>query len=311
MANTDGAASLDDLRIFLAVCEAGGFRKAARSLGLSVSTVSETVTRLEARLGVPLLGRTTRSVMPTEVGRQLAGRVAPVLSEARAALDEAASSQAAVRGRLRLNVPAAVMLDILPPLIDRYMAAHPQVRVEIVVEDRLVDITAADCDAGIRYGEHLEQDMIAIPIGPRRQETALAASPAYLERRGAPAHPRELLGHDCIRIRLSGAALPPWEFERGGEVLLVDPPAVLTIGSAGAMAAIAHAIAGRGVLYMFRNWIDPHLRSGALVPLLPDWWQRYDGPRLYFSRRLMPKPLRAFVDIVAQGRGAAGSALPL
>ncbi|WP_062118298.1 LysR family transcriptional regulator [Aureimonas sp. AU40] len=308
MANNDARPSLDDLRVLLAVTEAGGFRRAARSLGLSVSTVSETITRLESSLGVPLISRTTRSVMPTEAGRRLTERVAPLLFEARAALDEAASSGPALRGRLKLNVPGAVMVDILPPLIDRYMAAYPDVRIEIVVEDRLVDITAADCDAGIRYGEHLEQDMIAVPIGPRRQEGALAASPAYLTRRGLPAHPSDLLDHDCIRVRISGAALGPWEFEREGVELTVDPPARLTMGTGGAAAAIELAIAGHGILYMFRNWLDPHLASGALAPILPDWWQPFDGPRLYFSRRLVPAPLRAFIDLAADERSRQPSA---
>ncbi|WP_207485967.1 LysR family transcriptional regulator [Arenibaculum pallidiluteum] len=303
MPNNDALSSLDDLRVFLAVSDAGGFRTAARQLGVSASTVSETITRLETRLGVSLFNRTTRSVMLTEAGRLLAERLAPLVSEARAALDEAASSRDGVRGRLKLNVPGAVMVDILPPLIDRYMAAHPDVRVEIVVEERLVDITAADCDAGIRYGEHLEQDVIAIPIGPRHQQAALGACPSYLARHGLPTHPRELLDHGCIRTRIAGAALAPWEFEREGEELTVDPPARLTVSTGGALAAISLALSGRGIIYMFRNWLDPHYASGALVPVLQDWWPRYDGPRLYFARRLMPAPLRAFVDLVAEERG--------
>lgn len=302
MPNNDAAPSLDDLRIFLAVADANGFRTAAKRLGQSPSTISETISRLETQLGVPLFSRTTRSIMLTEAGRLLAMRTAPLLSEARAALDEAASSQNTVRGRLRLNVPGAVMFDILPPIIDRYMATYPEVRVELVVEDRLVDITAADCDAGIRYGEHLEQDMIAIPLGPRHQQAALAAAPSYLQRRGAPAHPSDLLAHDCIRIRIAGATVGEWEFEREDEVLTVDPPARLIVSTGGAMAAIDLAKSGRGLLYTFRNWLDPHFESGALVPVLQTWWPRYEGPRLYFSRRFMPAPLRAFVDLVAEAR---------
>src|SRR5690606_24861694 len=145
--------------VFLTVVEAGGFRLAARRLGLSPSTVSETVSRLEARLGVPLLARTTRSVAPTEAGGALASRLTPLFSETLAAMREIANSKDIVRGRLKLAVPGVVMRDILPPLIDLYLERHPEVQVEIVVEDRLVDITAAGCDAGIRYGEHLEQDM--------------------------------------------------------------------------------------------------------------------------------------------------------
>jgi DNA-binding transcriptional LysR family regulator len=172
------------------------------------STVSETISRLEARLGVPLLVRTTRSVRLTETGQALAERLEPVMSEARAALDDAASSQDRVRGRLKLNVPGAVMVDILPPLIDGFLAAHPHVRIEVLVDDRLVDIIAAGCDAGIRYGEHLVQDMIAVPIGPRQQQGAVAASPNYLRRRGSPTHPRDLLTTIASERALQAARSP-------------------------------------------------------------------------------------------------------
>lgn len=302
MSNNYPFPSLDDLSVFLAVSRGEGFRTAARWLGVSPSTVSETISRLEGRLGVPLLTRTTRSVQLTEAGRALAERLEPVMSEARAALDEAASSQNRVRGRLKLNVPGAVMVDILPPLIDGFLAAHPEVRIEVMVDDRLVDITAAGCDAGIRYGEHLAQDMIAVPIGPRRQCGALVASPDYLSRRGTPMHPRDLLDHDCIRMRFGSGALIEWEFEKEGETLMVDPPARLIIGTAGAAAAIDLAVAGRGLICAFRNWLDPHLKRGVLVPVLPDWWPVFEGPRLYFSSRLMPMPLRAFIDFITEQR---------
>jgi DNA-binding transcriptional LysR family regulator len=308
MSNNYPFPSLDDLSVFLAVSQGRGFRTAARWLGVSPSTVSETISRLEARLGVPLLVRTTRSVQLTEAGRALAERLEPVMSEARAALDDAASSQDRVHGRLKLNVPGAVMIDILPPLIDGFLAAHPHVRIEVMVDDRLDDITAAGCDAGIRYGEHLAQDMIAVPIGPRRQWSALAASPDYLSRRGVPTHPRDLLDHDCVRTRFASGALTEWEFEKEGEKLLVDPPARLIIGTAGTVAAIGLAVAGHGLIYTFRNWLDPHLERGALVPVLSDWWLVFDGPRLYFSSRFMPTPLRAFIDFVAEQRALSDQA---
>ncbi|WP_127902748.1 LysR family transcriptional regulator [Solirhodobacter olei] len=303
MPNTAGQPSLDDLSVFLAVAEAGGFRAAARRLGLSASTVSETVSRLERQVGVPLLSRTTRSVRLTETGRELAGRLAPLLTGAQAALDAAASSGEAVRGLLKLNVPGAVMVDILPPLIDGFLTAHPGVRMEVQVDDRLIDVTAADCDAGIRYGEHLAQDMIAVPIGPRRQRSALVAAPAYLARRGLPRHPGDLLEHDCLRVRFASGALAAWELSKDGEVLVVDPPARVVVGAAAPHAVIDLAVAGQGIVGIFHNWVAPHLESGALVPVLKDWWSDFEGPRLYFSSRFMPPPLRAFVDYIA-GPGA-------
>ena len=305
VANNDDRLGLDDLTVFLAVCETGGFRAAAKRLGLSPSTVSEKIVELEARLSAPLLIRTTRSVMPTEVGRALANRLSPLLVEARAALQDAASSQHSVRGTLKLNVTGAVMVDILPPLIERFIAAHPEVRVEIMVEDRLVDVTAAGCDAGIRYGEHLAQDMIAVSIGPRHQRFALAAAASYLDGRGRPQHPRDLLSHDCIRLRFSSGVLVEWALESGEETFAVDPTGRLIIGVDAAPAAIEFARSGRGIIGTFENWLTPLLDSGALEAVLPEWWPRFEGPQLYFSNRFMPAPLRAFVDLIAADRATS------
>jgi DNA-binding transcriptional LysR family regulator len=309
MPNNNDALNLDDLAIFLAVLDAGGFRAAAIRLGLSPSTVSEKIVQLETRLGGPLLIRTTRSVMPTEMGQALAHRLSPLLAEARAALHDAASSQQRVRGLLKINVTGAVMVDILPPLIDRFVEAHPEVRVEIMVDDRLVDIVAAGCDAGIRYGEHLAQDMIAVPIGPRYQQVAFAAAPSYLAARGVPSHPNALLDHECIRLRFSSGALVEWKFERGEETVTVNPPGRLIVGVNAASAAIDFARSGRGIIGTFENWLDPSLKTGDLLPVLPEWWVRFEGPQLYFSSRFMSAPLRAFVEHI-KGERAAASSLP-
>jgi len=195
-----------------------------------------------------------------------------------------------------------VMVDILPPLIDGFLQTHPQVRVEILVEDNLVDIVAKGCDAGIRYGEHLAQDMIAVPIGPHTQQAALAAAPAYIEARGMPARPEELLEHDCIRMRFASGHLIEWEVEKDGEVKILDPPARLILSTASPATIISHAAAGRGIVQTFRNWLDPHFERGALVPVLEDWWPEFTGPQLYFPRRFSPAPLRAFIDFVASKR---------
>lgn len=167
--------SLEDLAVFLAVCKAGGFRAAATRLGMSPSNVSDTIARIETMLGVPLLTRNTRSVVPTEAGQALAARLTPLFAATRAALHDVVDAGREVQGLLKLNVAGAVMVDILPPLIDRFLAAYPAVQVEVVVDDRFVDAIADGCTAGIRYGERLAQDMIAVPIGPRYQQLALAA----------------------------------------------------------------------------------------------------------------------------------------
>ncbi|TMV14633.1 LysR family transcriptional regulator [Arenibacterium halophilum] len=294
--------NLDDLGVFLAVVRARGFRSAARTLGLSPATISDTIARLESRLDTRLLTRTTRSVAPTEAGHELAERIAPLLADAADAMDSVRSRSGTLQGRLTLNVPGAVMVDILPPLIEGFMARHPGVTVEIMVDDRLVDTVAAQCDAGVRYGEALAQDMIALPLGPRRQQAALAAAPAYLERAGIPAHPRDLLHHDCLRARFTSGALVPWEFERNGETLSLDVRARLTVGTNGSAALIGHAISGMGLCMAFRNWLQPHFDSGALVPVLQDWWPGFEGPFLYFHGRRPPAPLRAFVDYLRAAR---------
>ena len=310
MPNSSNVLRLDDLSIFLAVLEARGFRTASKHLGLSPSTVSEKITLLEAQLGVPLLVRTTRSVMPTEAGQLLANRLSPLLKEARAALQDAENSQQEVRGLLKLNVTGAVMVDILPPLLDRFLLLHPHVRLEVMVDDRLVDIVAAGCDAGIRYGEHLALDMIAVPVGPPWQTLAYAAAPSYLEKRGTPLTPSDLLSHDCIRLRFSSGALAAWDFERGEEAMKIDPTGRVIVGVDGAPAAIDLARAGRGIIGTFQNWLDPYLQTGELVPILDEWWPQFEGPRLYFSSRVMPAPLRAFVDLVARVSAKVPAILP-
>ncbi|WP_312631316.1 LysR family transcriptional regulator [Pantoea piersonii] len=302
MANNNGAAGMENLSIFLTVLNERSFRTAAKQLGLSPSTVSEKVSALERELGIPLFIRTTRSVTATAAGLALAERITPLLTEMRAALNDVASSQQSVRGVLKLNVTGAVMVDILPPLLDRFLSRHPQLRVELMVDDRLVDATLAGCDAGIRYGEHLAKDTIAVPIGPRTQRLALAAAPGYLASSGSVVHPADLLEHACIRLKYSSGALIPWEFERAGKTFIVDPPGRLTIGVNGASAAIDLARSGKGIIATFENWLQPHFATGDLQPLLPEWWLTFEGPWLYFSSRFKAAPLRAFVDFLKEER---------
>lgn len=292
---------LSDLNAFLAVARAKGFRVGARASGGSASGLSEAVRRLETQLGVRLLNRSTRSVAPTEAGQRLLEQLEPALSEVRAALDIVNGFRSRPAGTLRLNVPISAARLVLPAIVPRFLAAYPDIRLEVIADDSFVDVLAAGCDAGIRYDERLEKDMVAVPIGPRVQRFATAASPAYLERRGRPQHPRELLDHACLLGRFSsGAMTTPWEFEREGEVVKVDPagPLIVQVGAATDLA-IEAAIAGTGIVSLFEDWLRPYFDSGALEPVLEPWWQRFSGPFLYYpGRRLLPAPLRAFVDFI-------------
>jgi DNA-binding transcriptional LysR family regulator len=298
------AADLSDLAAFMAVARAGGFRDGARASGSSASSLSEAVRRLEVRLGVRLFNRSTRSVAPTEAGARLLERLGPALGEVEAALDVVNRFRDRPAGTLRLNVPVSAARLVLPAIVPPFLAAYPDIHLDVIAEDDFVDVLAAGCDAGIRYDERLEQDMIAVPIGPRRQRFATAASPAYLDRHGRPSHPRELLSHTCLRGRFTSGAMTAWEFERDGEILRVDPtgPLIVRAGAATDLAVDA-AVAGTGIIHLFEDWLRPYLDSGALLPVLEPWWQVFSGPFLYYpGRRHLPAPLRAFVDFIATHR---------
>jgi DNA-binding transcriptional LysR family regulator len=301
---------LNDLAAFVSVARAAGFRDAARTGGVSASGLSVAVNRLEAKLGVRLLNRTTRSVVPTEAGQRLIERLTPVLADMEAALDVLNAFRDRPAGTLKLNVPAGVAKVVLPPIVAGFLKAYPDIRLEVMVEDGFVDIIAAGCDAGIRYDERLEQNMIAVPIGPRLQRFATAAAPEYLAARGRPKHPRDLLSHSCLRGQFASGATPTWDFERNGEVVRVDPAPVLISRPGGAFdLAVSAAVAGLGIVHLWEQWLRPYFDSGALEPILEPWWQTFSGPFLYYSgRRHLPVPLRAFVDFIkAEGRQAAAA----
>lgn len=291
---------LGDLSAFVAVARAGGFREAARATDGSASGLSEAVRRLEARLGVRLLNRTTRSVAPTEAGSSLLARLDPVWSEIDSALDVVNGFRDTPTGTLRLNVSMSAARLVLPAIVPAFLAKYPEIRLEVVAEESFVDVLAAGCDAGIRYEERLEQDMIAVPIGPRTQRMAAAASPAWLARHGAPGHPRELALGACIRARFASGAMIDWMFERDGETVTIEPNGQLLVQVGGALdLAIDSAVQGLGVIYLFEDWLKPYVERGELEPVLQPWWPQFSGPYLYYSgRRLVPAPLRAFVDFI-------------
>jgi len=245
-----------------------------------------------------LLHRTTRNVAPTEAGARLLERLRPALAEIESALDVVNGFRDRPAGRLRLNVPVNVARVVLPHIVPPFLAAYPDICLEVIAEDRFIDLVAEGCDAGIRYEERLEQDMIAIPIGPRHQRLATAASPAYLDRRSRPEHPRDLLDHACLRGRHASGVINPWEFERDGETVTVTPKGPLIVGIGATVdLAVEAAVAGSGIIYLFEDWLRPYIDRGELEPILESWWPTFSGPFLYYpGRRHLPAPLRAFID---------------
>lgn len=293
---------LSDLDAFVAIARARSFRGAAALRDVSASSLSDALRRLEAQLGVRLLNRTTRSVTPTEAGERLLERLAPALGEIAGALDAVHSLRDSPTGTLRLNVPVIVGRHVLPPIAARFLAAHPGIRLEVTAEDSFVDVLAGGFDAGIRYEERVERDMIAVPIGPRIQRFVIAAAPSYLAARGRPRHPKDLLDHACIRHRFASGRVAGWEFERDGQIIRISPDGPL-IANAIEME-VAAAVEGLGVISSFEEVLRPHLDSGTLASVMEEWWQSFSGPYLYYpSRTHMPAPLRAFVDFIKAERG--------
>ncbi|MCX0501759.1 LysR family transcriptional regulator [Erwinia billingiae] len=290
------------LHAVVAVAKAGGFREAARVTGSNPSRLSDAVRRAEQQLGIRLFHRTTRSVSLTEAGRTLMARLMPAMNEMESALDDINRYRDTPSGTLRLNVPISASRLILPTIVPAFMARYPDIQLEIVAESNVQDVFREGCDAGIRYDEKLEQDVIAVPIGPRKQRFALAASADYLNQAGRPTHPHHLMQHRCLRGRFASGVEPEWEFEREGENLRVQPPAALLVSiGAGVDLAVDTAIAGGGIVYLFETWLAPYFARGELEPILQPWWLTFPGPWLYYpDRRLIPAPLRAFIDFVGE-----------
>lgn len=296
------AASLSDLHAFACVARLRSFRRAAAELEVSPSALSHALRNLETRLGVRLLNRTTRSVAPTEAGERLLARLSPALRDLQGALDEVNAFRDSPLGSLRLNAPHPACELVLAPLVAAFLARHPDMQVELVADDALVDIVAAGFDAGVRFGERLQQDMVAIPIGPP-QRFIVVASPDYLARHGVPRTPRELTAHRCIRIRFPGGALYRWEFSRAGESLDIEVNGALTVGE---MPLMIHAAEqGLGLAYVYASYAADALAAGRLVSVLDDWRAQDERFYLYYpSRRLLPAGLRAFVALVRAQGGA-------
>jgi DNA-binding transcriptional LysR family regulator len=285
---------LADLAAFAAVAARLSFRRAAVDRGVSPSALSHSIRGLEERLGVRLFNRTTRSVALTEAGAQLNERLRHVFGDIDAALDSINRFRDSPMGRLRLNVPRAAV-PMLAPVVNAFVRRHPDVSLEIVTDDALIDIVAAGFDAGIRFGEHLAQDMIAVRVG-RALRFAVVASPDYFARCGRPATPHDLNQHACIRRRFPSGAIFRWEFEKDNAPLDIDVPGRLTLDDPTLM--LQCAAAGAGIALVFEHEAELLLRAGSVISVLEDWCPRFPGMFLYHPmRRQMPAALRTFIDI--------------
>jgi DNA-binding transcriptional LysR family regulator len=281
---------------FLAIARHKSFRRAADELGCTPSALSHALRLMEERLDLRLVNRTTRSVALTEAGERLHARVAPAFRDIADALDDLDTFRGAPTGSLRINTAWASAHLALLPRVSRFIAAHPGIAVEIVVDDALVDMVSEGFDAGVRFGETIAKDMIAVPLGPR-QRTAIVASPDYIKRHGKPVRPEQLKDLPCVRFRFASGRFYAWEFERGGVELTIDVDGPLTLGDPQLMVQAARD--GVGLAFAFESQVQDLIAAGKLVRVLEDWCPFYSGFYLYYpSRRQLPSPLRAFIDFV-------------
>jgi DNA-binding transcriptional LysR family regulator len=291
---------LRDLAAFVAVARTRNFRRAALASRVSVSSLSQRLRDMEARLGVRLMNRTTRSVALTEAGELLLARVGPALGDVDAALQQVRSMGDVPSGRLRINAPAPAVDLVLAPMVTPFAAQYPDIELEIIAEASFIDIVSGGFDAGARYGEHLDQDMIAVSLGPPERFSVVAA-PQYVAQHGSPVVPQDLLQHSCIRTRFESGAMPDWEFEKDGRVVMLSPKARLVAGYS--QLGIRAAQDGFGFFATFEGYVRDAVAAGTLVSVLEDWLAPFPGPFLYYpSRRQPPPALAAFVAFVAEWR---------
>jgi DNA-binding transcriptional LysR family regulator len=285
-----------DLALFLTIARHLNLSRAAVELGLSPSALSHALRGVEERLGLRLFNRTTRSVALTEAGSRLFSRIAPAFRDIDDALEDLNYFRARPSGTLRINSGRAPTQMVLLPIVARYLQAYPEVNVEVVDNDALIDVVSSGFDAGVRFGERIEADMVAIPLGPPMR-SVVVGTPAFFEKHPRPQHPRELTGIPCIRHRFPSGIVYRWEFDRAGVKLETQVNGPLTLGDIGLMidAALNHI----GLAYVFEHMVAEHLAAGRLLQVLDDWCPHYPGLYLYYpSRRQVPAALKAFIELV-------------
>lgn len=288
--------SLTELSAFAAICAHRSFRKAADELELSPSTLSHMMRALESRMGVRLFHRTTRSVSATEAGERLMARVGPLLRDLDLALEEVDDFRAKPSGNLRINMNDMAAQLLLRAMVPQFLALYPDIHLDLVVEGRFVDIVAEGFDAGVRLGEAVAQDMIAVRFGADTRFVP-AASPDYLAVHPRPRLPQDLLQHNCIRFRMPSGKIYRWEFEKHGEELSIDVSGNLTLNNPSLMADAA--CRGLGIAFLSQQTMESHVEAGRLELLMEDWCPRFPGLYLYYpGHRHVPPALRVFIDVL-------------
>jgi DNA-binding transcriptional LysR family regulator len=294
-------AELNDLSAFLAVARDRSFTKAAAKLGVSQSALSQTVRGLEARLGLRLLTRTTRSVAPTEAGERLLRNIGPRIDEIEEELTALSGLREKPSGTIRISATENAAMSVLMPALERLLPEYPDIKVEIVVDYGLTDIAAEQCDAGIRPGETLAKGMIAVPIAPEMR-MAVVGSPAYFAKRPQPRKPSDLTAHNCINLRLpTHGGLYTWEFGKRKREVKVRVEGQLVFNNATLM--LNAALAGLGLVYLAEQHVQPYVADGRLVRVLTDWCEPFSGYHLYYTSRRQQTPAFALLVEALRYRG--------
>ncbi|HWE73147.1 MAG TPA: LysR family transcriptional regulator [Stellaceae bacterium] len=289
-----------ELSAFMAVAEQRNFTRAAKQLGISPATLSETIRNLEERLGIRLLNRTTRSVAPTEAGEKLLGRLRPVIDDYEAAIDSLNEFRDKPAGLVRLTVAPPAAQSVLAPLLAKFLAQYPDIKLEISVDSANVDIVAQQFDAGIRSSDRIDRDMIAVKITDEWR-SAVVGTPAYLARRGTPKTPEELAEHNCIRLRLSNGALLPWRFQKDGKSIEISVSGSLILNETSLMAPAVQD--GVGLVQLPRAYLVTAIAQGRVVSLLEEWQPSSAPFAIYYSsRRQMPAALQALIDFLRKNQ---------
>lgn len=288
-------AHFDDLLAFLAVVREGSFTRAAATLGVSQSALSHTIRRLEAKLGIRLLARTTRSLAPTEAGQRLLERLAPHFEQIKTELDGLTELRDRPAGTIRITAAEHAAQSVLWPMLAKFLPRYPDIKVEMSVNSGFTDIVAERFDAGVRLGEQVAKDMIAVRIGPDLR-LAVVGAPAYFAERRAPQQPQELTGHNCINLRLpTRGGLYAWEFEKGKRELNVRVDGQLIFDNLALM--LNAALTGFGLAILPQDIVRPHVARGCLRMVLEDWGPLFPGYHLYYpSRRQRSRSFALLVD---------------